>query len=43
MRILKILAFIVLTATSDKPGKNEKHLYEAVAKMFKDFPPKVHS
>jgi len=28
---------------SDKPEKNEKHLYEAVAKMFKDFPPKVHS
>ena len=25
---------------SNKPEKNEKHLNEAVEKMFKDFPPK---
>jgi hypothetical protein len=25
---------------SSKPEKNEKHLNEAVEKMFKDFPPK---
>jgi len=28
---------------SDKPEKNEKHLYEAVEKMFKHFPPKRES
>ena len=26
---------------SDKPEKNTKHMNEAVAKMFKDFPPKA--